>query len=104
MANVGQKCMFHPELRDRIMKSIRHTTLGILAENDAAYNAPGPVSVAHKMRIKYTLYNMEGKCQDQVPGDSKTESHYKFIINKLARTRRSEIHRLFRSNRKPSCR
>jgi hypothetical protein len=51
----------------------------ILADYDAVYNASEPVPVAHKMRIRYTVYNTEGKCQDQVPGDSKTESHCKFI-------------------------
>jgi len=79
-------------------------THGILADYDAVYNAPEPVPVAHRVRIKYTVYSTEGKCQDQVPGDIKVQSHYRFIINKFVRTWRSAIHRLFRSNNKPSCR
>jgi len=61
-----------PELRDRTVKSIRRTT-HILEEYDAVHNASEPVPVAHEKRIKYRVYNTEGKCQDQVPGDSKTE-------------------------------
>lgn len=76
--------------RSNYEKYQTYNTHGILADYVTVYNATEPAPVAHK------LYSMQyrRKCQELVSGDSKTEPHYKFIINNFIRTRRYAIHRL----------